>query len=213
MLFRSISPLTPPVREPAGNRFNDGKVGPDGAFWVGSMDGWPHRRASGHLYRVTGDGRIERRASGYMISNGLAWSPDGRTMYHADTLGPYVDAWDFDPATGNISNRRRFLSLTFEQGYPDGAAMDEHGHYWSAGVSAGRLNRFTPDGVLAETIPFPVPTPTMPCFADGWLYVTSMRDRVSEDNLADFPATGGLFRLPAAVRGASIPLFADGGFA
>jgi sugar lactone lactonase YvrE len=209
----AIVALTQPVDEPATNRFNDGKVGPDGAFWVGSMDQWPHSQPTGHLYRVTGDGRIERRSSGYIISNGLAWSPDGRTMYHADTLGPYVDAWDFDPATGGTGNRRRFADLTLEQGYPDGAAMDEHGNYWSAGVTAGRLNRFTPDGVLAESVRFPVPTPTMPCFADGWLYGTSMRDGVSEDTLADFPDTGGLFRLPVAVRGAPISLFADGGFA
>jgi sugar lactone lactonase YvrE len=119
----------------------------------------------------------------------------------------------FDPATGDISNRRRFADLTVEQGYPDGAAMDEHGHYWSAGVTSGRLNRFTPDRVLAESVPFPVPTPTMPCFANGWLYGTSMRDGVSEDHLADFPDMGGLFRLPVAVRGAPISLFADGGFA
>ncbi len=209
----TVTPLTPPVDEPATNRFNDGKVGPDGAFWVGSMDAFPHENASGHLYRVTGDGRIERKSSFYIISNGLAWSPDGRTMYHADTIAAYVDAWDFDPATGAIRNRRRFLSLAAGQGLPDGAAMDAQGCYWSAGVTAGRLNRFTPDGILAESLPFPVPTPTMPCFAEGWLYATSMRDGASDDTLADFPATGGLFRLKAPVAGAPIPLFDDGGFA
>ena len=125
-----MAELTPPVDEPATNRFNDGKVGPDGAFWVGSMDMNTPRAPTGHLYRVTGDGRIERKASGFHVSNGLAWSPDGRTMYHADSATGAVDAWSFDAASGAIAERRRFAPLSPEQGRPDGAACDADGCYW-----------------------------------------------------------------------------------
>ena len=136
--------------EPATNRLNDGKVGPDGAFWVGSMDENTPRQPTGALYRVTADGRIERKAEGYRVSNGLAWSPDGRIMYHSDSSPGIIEAWDFDPATGGMTNHRRLAKLTNEEGRPDGAAIDMDGNYWSAGPSAGCLNCFSPDGKLLE---------------------------------------------------------------
>ena len=101
-------------------RLNDGKVGPDGAFWVGTMDEGPEKEPIAALYRVDAGGYVERKADGFKISNGLAFSPDGGTMYHSDSRGPWVDAWDFDPATGAIGNRRRVVELTEEIGRPDG---------------------------------------------------------------------------------------------
>ena len=201
--------LAPPVDEPATNRFNDGKVGPDGCFWVGSMDTRKPRQPTGALYRVTPDGRIERKAEGYAVSNGLAWSPDGRTMYHADSGAGAVDAWAFDPSTGAIGDRRRFATLTDEEGRPDGAATDADGCYWSAGVSAGCLNRFSPAGALMQRIELPVPTPTMPCFAEGTLYLTSLREGRDAELLARHPDMGGLHRMPAPVAGSPVALFAD----
>ena len=201
--------LTPAVDEPPTNRFNDGKVGPDGAFWVGSMDTRKPREATGALYRVTADGRVERKSDGYFVSNGLAWSPDGRTMYHSDSTPGHVDAWDFDPATGRISGRRRFATLREEDGRPDGAATDAEGCYWSAGVSAGCLNRFSPEGRLLQKVSMPVPSPTMPCFAEGWLYATSLREGKDAETLAQAPESGGLHRMPAPVAGCPIGLFAD----
>ena len=85
---------------PPTNRLNDGKVGPDGAFWVGSMDENSPRQKIAALYRVTADGRITKEQDGYAVSNGLAWSPDGRIMYHSDSTAGIIEAWDFDPATG-----------------------------------------------------------------------------------------------------------------
>ena len=204
-----LTDLTRPVDEPATNRFNDGKVGPDGAFWVGSMDMIKPRHPTGHLYRVTADGGIELKASGFHVSNGLAWSPDGRTMYHADSATGGIDAWAFDPATGEISGRRRFATMTEQEGRPDGAACDAAGDYWSAGVSAGCLNRFAPDGALRERIALPVPAPTMPCFAEGAIWITSLRELADEESLAAHPSLGGLHRLPTQVEGAPIGLFAD----
>lgn len=182
-------------------RLNDGKVGPDGAFWVGSMHDAPERRPLGALFRVVPDGTVERKRDGLFTSNGLAWSPDGRTMFHSDSRGCWIERWDFDPATGAIGNQQRIATPQEADGRPDGAAADAQGYYWSAGVSAGCLNRYAPDGRLAERVAMPVPSPTMPCFGgDGRLYVTSLR-----------PAGGPLgpvLSAPAPIAGAPVALFA-----
>jgi len=201
--------LTPKVAEPPTNRFNDGKVGPDGAFWVGSMDGNTPRQKVAALYRVTADGQITWQEGGYAGSNGLAWSPDGRIMYHSDSTPGIIEAWDFDAATGGRGNRRILATLTSEDGRPDGAATDTDGNYWSAGPSAGCINCFSPEGKLLRKWAFPVPGPTMPCFAGDWLYVTSLREGKAAEVLSKFPALGGLFRAKAPARGAPVGLFAD----
>jgi sugar lactone lactonase YvrE len=205
-----ITRLTEPIPEPETNRLNDGKVGPDGCFWIGTQNQGPDGAPTACLYRVTPDGKMERKQDGYVETNGLAWTPDGRTMFHAESRELRIDAWDFDPATGRISNRRTIASLDKENdGTPDGGACDEEGCYWSAGNGAGCINRFTPDGRLMARFPFPVPAPTMPCFAGRELYVTSMRQKRSKAELARHPALGGVFRMAAAVAGAPVGVFAD----
>ncbi|PPQ31723.1 SMP-30/gluconolactonase/LRE family protein [Rhodopila globiformis] len=204
-----LTDLTDRVDEPPTNRLNDGKVGPDGAFWIGSMDENTPRQKTASLYRVTPDGRITREESGYAVSNGLAWSPDGRVMYHSDSTAGIIEAWDFDPATGGRSRHRIVARLKNEDGRPDGAATDMDGNYWSAGPSAGCLNCFSPDGTLLHKQAFAVPGPTMPCFADDWLYVTSLREGKPEDILSAFPTLGGLFRTTAPSAGAPVGIFAD----
>ena len=205
----SLTDLTDKVDEPATNRLNDGKVGPDGAFWVGSMDGNSPRQPVAALYRVTADGQISKEQDGYAGSNGLAWSADGRVMYHSDSTVGIIEAWDFDPATGGRSGHRLLAKLTGDDGRPDGAATDAEGNYWSAGPSAGCLNCFSPDGTLLRKWAFPVPGPTMPCFAGDHLYVTSLRDGKSAAVLAEHPTLGGLFRAKAPSVGAPVALFAD----
>ncbi|MGE0226184.1 MAG: SMP-30/gluconolactonase/LRE family protein [Acetobacteraceae bacterium] len=205
----TVQDLTQAVVEPRSNRLNDGKVGPDGAFWVGSMDENSPRQPTGFLYRVTPDGRIEQRAEGFAVSNGLAWSPDGRIMYHSDSTAAIIEAWDFDPASGGMSNHRVLARLTNEDGRPDGAATDVDGNYWSAGPSAGCINCFSPEGKLLKKLPFPVPGPTMPCFVEGHMYVTSLREGKSQEVLERHPTLGGLFRAPAPAEGAPVGLFAD----
>ncbi|SEP63884.1 Sugar lactone lactonase YvrE [Devosia sp. YR412] len=169
--------------EPDSNRLNDGKVGPDGAFWVGSMDMRPEREKIGSLYRVTGKGAVTRVLEHDVeVANGLAWSADGRTLYFSDSRGPWVDRFDFDPATGTIDNRRRFADFTEQSGRPDGAACDSLGHYWSAGVSAGRLNVLDSSGSIQRVIPTPVSAPSMPAFSGpdlDMLVVTSLIPSVS----------------------------------
>jgi sugar lactone lactonase YvrE len=198
----------------AETRLNDGKVGPDGAFWVGTMDdrGMPVREPLGSLYRVTADGMVERKVDGLMVSNGLAWTPDGDTMFHSDSSGKWIDRWDFDPRTGTITNRTRIATPDDATGRPDGAATDAEGFYWSAGVSAARLNRFDRDGNLVESFPVPVAAPTMPCFAGPdlkTLFVTSLRTGRTPELIAKYPLTGITLVSESPVAGAEVALFAD----
>jgi len=201
--------LTADIAEPATNRLNDGKVGPDGAFWVGSMDENSPRQKIASLYRVTGDGAITKECEGIAVSNGLAWSADGQTMYHSDSTAGVIQAWDFDPDTGTRSRHRFLATLKNEDGRPDGAATDMDGNYWSAGPSAGVINCFSPTGTLLRKWQFPVPGPTMGCFAGDFFYVTSLREGKPADVLAANPTLGGLFRAKAPAVGAPVGLFAD----
>lgn len=138
-----VDPEPEQVSNGPKNRLNDGKVGPDGAFWVGSM----HAEAlMACLYRITGDGGAERKIGGLATSNGLAFTADGRTMFHADSRQCWVDRYDLDPATGTLSGRTRIAHPDEAMGRPDGAAADLEGRYWSAGVSAGVLNCFSREG-------------------------------------------------------------------
>jgi sugar lactone lactonase YvrE len=209
----------PELPEPAANRFNDSKVGPDGCLWVGSLDGRARHGAvddpTGSLYRLTPHGELERHSTGYLVSNGLAWSPDGQLMYHSDSKSNYVDRWQFDPATGSLSHRTRFITLTDAQGRPDGGACDTDGNYWSAGVSGGRINQISPDGEIIGSVLMPAPAPSMPCFAGRDLYVTSIRRPAdfarSGVDIATFPHNiSGLFRVSNLdVEGTPVGLFAD----
>lgn len=196
------------IHEPETNRLNDGKVGPDGCFWVGTINEGADGLPSGNLYRITPAGVVETKVEGLKNSNGLAWTADGRTMYHSDTRGPWIDTWDFNPATGAISNRYRFADVTNEEGRPDGGALDMDGYYWSAGSGVGVVNRFAPDGRLAEKIAMPVPNVTMPCFADGRLFITTALPK-DEAKRQEFPTAGGLFEMKAEVSGVPVGRFAD----
>lgn len=202
-----------PEPDRPSNRFNDGKVSPDGRFFVGTMDEEKMSRPLGSLYRLDPDGSCRAVLDGLIVSNGLAWSPDGRTMYHSDSRGPAIWAWNYDPATGAIADRREVARPTAEIGRPDGAATDVEGCYWSAGVSAGVLNRWRPDGTLDRAIPMPCAAPTMPCFGGPELktiYVTSLRDHVAAEKLTAFPLSGGLFSLEVDVPGVPVARFKDG---
>jgi sugar lactone lactonase YvrE len=195
-------------------RLNDGKVGPDGAFWVGSMDdrGLKTSEPIGAMYRVDGAGRVERKFEGLKTSNGLAFSPDGRTMFHSDSRGPWIDRWSFDARTGFIAHRHRLADLDEPTGQPDGGACDAEGCYWSAGISAQRLNRFASDGRLMEHHAVPVGAPTMPCFGGPDLrtvFVTSLRVGRPAELLERFPLTGMVMVGRSAVPGGPVSRFRD----
>jgi sugar lactone lactonase YvrE len=169
--------LVHPEPDVETNRLNDGKVGPDGRFWIGSMDMRPIREPVAALYRIDWDGTSTRVLDGLRISNGLAWSPDGRTLWHSDSRSFVLRCFDYDLARGTIANGRDIWRPTLADGLPDGAAMDSEGCYWSCGVTAGCLNRFRPDGTLERKIMVPIVCPSMPCFGGPdlrTLYITSL---------------------------------------
>jgi sugar lactone lactonase YvrE len=193
------------------NRLNDGKVGPDGAFWVGSMDERSPRHPTGALYRVTRQG-AEKKVDRVTVSNGLAWSPDGSTLYHADSTPSFIDRWDFDARSGGISNRRQIANPANEVGRPDGAACDVDGRYWSAGVSAGKLNCWSSSGDLLRQIDVPMPHPTMPCFGGSDLrtvFLTSLRSLGPATDLTAWPQSGGLLVGDLGVAGVPVHRFRD----
>lgn len=193
-------------------RLNDGKVGPDGAFWIGSINEGEDRAPIGGLYRVDASGKVELKVVGIKASNGLAFTADGRTMFHTDTRGPWIDRWAFDPATGAISQRTRIAEPTDAMGRPDGGATDAEGYYWSAGISAAKLNRYSPDGTLVESFAVPASAPTMPAFGGAdmkTLFLTSLRRGRPPEQLERYPLSGTVFIGKSAVAGAPVSRFRD----
>ena len=125
-------------------------------------------------------------------------------MFHADSRGPWIDRWAFDRKTGEMHWRTRIATPAEADGRPDGGSCDADGFYWSAGVSAGRINRFAPDGRLVEHYETPVVAPTMPVFGGKdfrTLYLTSLREGRSEELLQKLPLSGGLLAAPSPVAG------------
>lgn len=208
---QQLSLINQPDGEPRpGTRFNDGKVSPDGRLFVGTMDELERSRPIGALYRLDPDGCSQRVVDDLIVSNGLAWSPDGRTLYHADTRAGIIWCRDYDMASGALGHCREFVRPPAACGLPDGGAVDEEGCYWSAGVFAGVLNRWTPDGRLDRQIRLPCEGPTMPCFGGPdlkTLYITSLSKGLSEASLTTFPCSGGIFALEVDVPGVPVASF------
>lgn len=192
-------------------RLNDGKVGPDGAFWVGGINEAADRAPIAQLYRVDASGAVAVKVDGIKASNGLAFTADGRTMFHSDTRGPWIDRWTLDAESGALSDRIRIAEPDNSVGRPDGGASDVEGCYWSAGISAGKLNRWSAEGQLVESFAIPAAI-SMPCFggADGKsLFVTSNRDGRTAEELERYPLTGSVFVGRSFVAGVPAWRFRD----
>ena len=203
--------------DPAKQRFNDGKADPQGRFWAGTIH--EERLPQAALYCLTLDS-FDNILSDATNSNGLAWSPDGATMYWTDTKLATIFAFDFEPASGNLSRRRVFArfdpkpddgSLAGYGGRPDGGAVDSEGCYWASCFEGKRLARFAPDGTLLESVALPVRCPTMPCFGGDdlrTLYVTTSREKRPADELAAEPWAGRVLQCRVDVPGLPVN-FAD----
>lgn len=195
-----------PWRDPEGGRegigLNDAKVDRQGRLWLGSFDR-REREPRGMLHRFDAEGRHAVADSGYVVCNGPAFSPDGRTLYFSDTLGRRLLAYALDPATGRLGERRLFAGI--EAGYPDGLTVDAEGHVWCAHYAGGRLSRFAPDGRLERTTALPVSNPTSLCFGGrdlATLYVTTAREGAEGEPLA-----GAVLALEPGVAGLPEPRF------
>lgn len=195
-----------------GNRMNDGRCDPAGRFWVGSMYERPdENRFTGMLHRVEPDGTsvVQQREVG--VSNGLAFSPDGRTMYFADTLRDTVWAYDYDADSGERTNERRFFDYAAIPGGPDGGCVDAHGCYWSASVNGWAVVRITPEGTLDRRIELPLARPSMCAFggpAFDTLYVTSIGAGGPAPGPRRERHAGALLAVDAGVTGLPEPVFA-----
>jgi sugar lactone lactonase YvrE len=192
--------IVDPEADMPDTRFNDGKTDRQGRFWSGSMfeaEGKPAAR-NASLYRLDPDLSVHRMVEGIGCSNGLAWSPDSRTMYYTDSHTSLVWQWDFDPTSGDIANRRVFLDLSAEGYIVDGATVDEAGTYWLTVPFKGKVQAYDPKGNLVTSIDMPTDLPTC-CEFGGenldTLYVTSATLRRSPEALKDQPEAGGLFAI------------------
>jgi sugar lactone lactonase YvrE len=203
--------LAEPPYDPASERFNDGKCDPQGRFWVGTLYE-PREPALASLHRYA-HGKLERQCGGITVSNGLAWSPNGRTMYWSDTKAHTIYAFDFDPSTGEISRQRVFAQFPSKQsgqpleaygGRPDGAAVDAEGCYWVAMFEGQRVLRLSPEGDVLREVTLPVRCATMPCFGDPDLktiYITTARENRPSAELIEQPYAGCVLAFDVDVPG------------
>ena len=202
--------IASPEADREGNRYNDGRCDRRGRFFAGSMT-LDRSGPKGVLWRLTADGRVSEAASGVTVSNGLAWSPDGRTMYWSDSPSDRVWRFAYDPDDGIAYDRQLWLGPGSAPGRPDGATVDADGCYWSARWQGGRVVRFTPDGRVDREILLPVSRITMPAFGGGDLrtiYITSAREGMSEAEAEAEPLAGALFAVEAGTAGLAEPRFA-----
>lgn len=198
--------IVDPEADIPDNRFNDGKTDRQGRFWSGSMFEAPGKPVvkNASLYRMDTDLSVHKVAGGFGCSNGLAWSPDSRTLYYTDSHGPVVWAWDFDPATGEVENQRPFFDLSEMGGVVDGSTVDAEGCYWATIPFKGKVLRYDPAGKLMRTIEMPTDLPTC-CEFGGRdldvLYVTTAIYNRTPEQLAGQRNPGGLFAIDVGVKG------------
>jgi sugar lactone lactonase YvrE len=194
-LIRTVEPDRP------SNRLNDGTVDAHGRLWFGSMDDL-EKAPSGALYRLDRSG-LTLMDPGYVITNGPAISPDGGTLYHTDTLRKRIYAFDLH-ANGSLSGKRVFASIEEGAGYPDGPLVDSQGCLWTGLFGGWAARRYSPQGILLESVSFPVANVTKLAFGGADLktvYATTARKGLDAAALAAQPLAGGLFRFQAEVSG------------
>jgi sugar lactone lactonase YvrE len=198
--------IADPEADEPDARFNDGAVDRQGRFWAGTMSSGP----TSSLYRLDPDGSVHRMESGITTSNGIGWSPDNRTLYFTDSPLRVIYAYDFDPATGAIENRRPFVHTPEEEGVPDGLTVDSEGSVWSARWGGWQVTRYDPAGKMEREIRLPVQYPTSCTFGGprlDELYITSARIKLSEAEREAQSWAGDLFRLRTGVKGLAAPKF------
>ena len=198
------------VSEPANNRFNDGKCDPSGRFLVGSMN-MDEKSPTGALYSFDGQTAI-RLLDGVRISNGMAWSPDHKTLFYIDTPTRVVKAFDYDLGTGQIANPRVVITVPEALGWPDGMTSDMNGHLWIAMWGGAQVTQWNPQkGQLTGQIPLPAKHVTSCVFGGenlNELYITSARKGLDKAGLAGYRYSGGLMRVKLKAQG--MPTFEFG---
>jgi sugar lactone lactonase YvrE len=191
------------------HRLNDGRCDRRGRFWVGSMHETYRDEPRGSFYRIDADLSATKAFDGFTVPNSVAFSPDDRSMYFADTPVHKIWVFDFDLDAGRLSNRRLFKDL--EGGLPDGSTVDVDGCLWNAEYRGSRVVRYTPQGRIDRIVELPVSQPTSCAFGGkdlDTLYITTAAQRLSPEQLAREPAAGSLFAVRAGTQGLQEPTFA-----
>jgi sugar lactone lactonase YvrE len=186
-----------------GLRLNDGACDPSGRLWVGSL-ALDYARGRGALYRYSIEEGLERVLEDVTLSNGIGWSPDGGTMYYVDSMAYRVDAFDFDVATGAISERRPLIVIERGAGIPDGLAVDDEGGIWLALWGRAAIRCYRPDGEVERVLAVPADNVTACCFGgdDGRsLYVTSASVELPVERRSAQPLAGSVFVTDPGVSG------------
>lgn len=207
----SFTPMIDPEPQLPGNRLNDATVDPSGRLWFGTMDD-AEVADSGAIYRLAVDGSCVASSPLVSITNGPAVSPDGRTLYHIDTLGGVIFACDLG-ADGNLTNRREFARIPNREGYPDGPTVDSEGCVWVGLYKGSAVRRYSPGGELLETVHFPVDAITKIAFGGPELktvYATTAAKHLSAEERAAMPGAGDLFRFEVSVPGQAGVLVREG---
>ncbi|WP_317205512.1 SMP-30/gluconolactonase/LRE family protein [Janthinobacterium sp.] len=210
----ALTPIAPAPYDTATTRFNDGRTDGAGRFWVGTIYE-PRDLQAAQMFCLE-KGRTRLVWSGGMtVSNGLGFSPDQRTLYHADTTTHRIDRYHFDATNGAVSDETPFMRFSSDKannygGRPDGAAVDSAGNYWCAMFEGGRILCISPDGVVLDEIALPVRCPTMLAFGGAdlrTLYITSASYKRSAEELAAHPLSGCVLSLRVAVAGRAEPAY------
>ena len=191
------------VERDIDSRLNDGRVDARGRLWIGTMDNQLHR-PNGSLYRVDPDGGFTKIIGETIVSNGVAFAPDGGTLYFTDTRRHLSWAFDLDPDDGTVTTRRVFADYSASDERPDGACVDVDGCLWQAFFAGGRIVRYRPDGVIDRTIAVPVTNPTCLCFGGRdlkTLYVTSATKFLTPAQRAAEPLAGALLAIEGVGQG------------
>jgi sugar lactone lactonase YvrE len=180
------------------NRFNDGATDARGRFWAGTMKDQGEPAARGTFWRLDADRSVTRGPDGFWTTNGLAFAPDGRTIYFSDSHPSVRTIWraPYDLDSGTIGPRAVFFDTRAVTGRPDGATVDADGCYWMAGVGGWQLLRITPDGRVDRIVEMPVERPSRPMWGGArldTLYVTSIGVGLTPGTEARQPGAGGLF--------------------
>lgn len=193
-------------------RLNDGAVDPAGRYLVGSLSlGEPSEREV--LVRLEPDGSLTGIDDDLTLSNGLAWSVDGRRLYSVDSLRHAVYVRDYDAATGAVGERR--VHLRIDDGVPDGAVMDAADHLWVAVWGAGEIRRFAPDGTLVDGVVVAAPHTSCAAFAGDdldLLVITTAATELSDEQSRTFPDSGRVFTARVDVPGHPVPAWSGATF-
>lgn len=202
--------VAPPEHDAARCRFNDGKCDPQGRLWAGTM-GLKAEPGAGGLYCFSGGTESRRALSDVTISNGLAWAPDGKTMYYIDSPTRRVDAFEFEPESGAIRRRRTAIELPAGPDLPDGCTIDAEGMLWIAHWGGSKVTRWDPQrGLHLATVSVAAPHVSSCAFGGDdlrTLYITTARQGLDPARLSAWPKSGGIFACRPGVQGRPTDMF------